>query len=139
METNASRNVLHLGRNIERIRRLQGMTQSELGRKLGVSKQAVSKMEQKEKIDEAKLPKISYALGVTVEGLKYFSDQTVFCPTPAAISAVKPPTATTPHASAPAASKPTDRYPHRSFLEPTVKLYEELIRLEKEFQRVAHN
>ncbi len=46
------------------------MTQADLGDILGVTKQAVSKMEQTEKMDDARLNEIASALGVTVEGLK---------------------------------------------------------------------
>ena len=49
METEFYTNNSHLGRKIERIRRLRGMTQTDLGELLGVTKQAISKMEQSEK------------------------------------------------------------------------------------------
>ena len=45
-------NVVHIGGKIERIRRLRGMTQTQLGGSLGVSKQAISKMEQTEQLDD---------------------------------------------------------------------------------------
>ena len=69
METieNIKSNHLHLGKKIERVRRLRGMTQTELGQLLGITKQAVSKMEQTEKIDDERLEKIASALGVTTE------------------------------------------------------------------------
>jgi transcriptional regulator with XRE-family HTH domain len=53
------------------------MTQTDLGDLLGVTKQAVSKMEQTEKIDDDKLKQVSEALGVTEEGLKKFTEETV--------------------------------------------------------------
>ncbi|WP_418637285.1 helix-turn-helix domain-containing protein [Winogradskyella sp.] len=69
---------LHRGRKIERIRKLRGMTQSELASKLGgISKQAVSKMEQSENISDDKLKEVANALGVTFEGLKDFSEEKV--------------------------------------------------------------
>jgi transcriptional regulator with XRE-family HTH domain len=69
---------LHRGRKIERIRKLRGMTQSELASKLGgISKQAVSKMEQSENISDDKLKEVANALGVTFEGLKEFSEEKV--------------------------------------------------------------
>ena len=63
METieNIKSNHLHLGKKIERLRRLRGMTQTELGQLLGITKQAVSKMEQTEKIDDERLEKIASA------------------------------------------------------------------------------
>ena len=66
-----------MGRKIERIRRLRGLTQTELGTALGITKQAVSKMEQTEKIEDEKLKTIAGALGVTEEGLKNFSEEKV--------------------------------------------------------------
>lgn len=70
METESYTNNSHLGRKIERIRRLRGMTQTDLGELLGVTKQAISKMEQSEKIDDDKLKQVADALGVTEDGLK---------------------------------------------------------------------
>jgi transcriptional regulator with XRE-family HTH domain len=77
METETYTNALHIGRKIERIRRLRGMTQTELGDLLGVTKQAVSKMEQTEKIDDEKMKQVADVLGVTEEGLKRFTEETV--------------------------------------------------------------
>lgn len=77
METKDYTNMLHMGRKIERVRRLRGMTQTELGEALNISKQAVSKMEQTEHIDGERLDGIAAALGVTVDGLKKFNEETV--------------------------------------------------------------
>jgi len=77
MDAETYTNALHIGRKIERIRRLRGMTQTELGDLLGVTKQAVSKMEQTEKIDDDKMKQVADALGVTEEGLKRFTEETV--------------------------------------------------------------
>jgi transcriptional regulator with XRE-family HTH domain len=77
MDTETYTNALHIGRKIERIRRLRGMTQTELGDLLGVTKQAVSKMEQTEKIEDEKTKQVADALGVTEEGLKKFTEETV--------------------------------------------------------------
>ena len=70
METEKYTNTIHLGRKIERVRRLRGMTQAELGDLLGITKQAVSKIEQTEKCDDERL-------GVTVDGLKSFNEETI--------------------------------------------------------------
>ena len=77
MENETYTKALHIGREIERVRRLRGMTQADLGDILGVTKQAVSKMEQTEKMDDGKLKQIAEALGVTEEGLKNFTEETV--------------------------------------------------------------
>lgn len=77
METTDYTNMLHIGRKIERVRRLRGLTQTELGDALGISKQAVSKMEQTEQMDDERIKEIAKALGVTEEGLKKFNEETV--------------------------------------------------------------
>ena len=77
MESNNNTNTLHIGRKIERIRRLRGMTQSDLGDALKITKQAVSKMEQTENVDDDRLKEIAAALGVTTEGLKSYNEETV--------------------------------------------------------------
>ena len=77
MENETFTKALHIGRKIERVRRLRGMTQADLGDILGVTKQAVSKMEQTEKMDDGKLKQVAEALGVTEEGLKNFTEETV--------------------------------------------------------------
>lgn len=77
MEKTDDGDSIHLGRKIERVRRLRGMTQTELGDLLRITKQAVSKMEQAEKFDDERLKEIASALGVTVEGLKKYNEETV--------------------------------------------------------------
>ena len=59
METESYTNNSHLGRKIERIRRLRGMTQTDLGELLGVTKQAISKMEKSEQQDDDKLKQVA--------------------------------------------------------------------------------
>ena len=44
---------------------------------MGVTKQAVSKMEQTEKVEDEKLKQVAEALGVTEDGLKKFTEETV--------------------------------------------------------------
>lgn len=67
----------HKGRKIERIRKLRGFTQTDLGDKLGITKQAISKLEQAEKINDEKLKEVAEALEVTFEGLRDFSEEKV--------------------------------------------------------------
>jgi len=52
MNTDIDHKPLHIGRNIEKIRRLRGFTQDEIGKGLNISKQAVSQIEQSEVIEE---------------------------------------------------------------------------------------
>jgi len=67
-----------IGKKIESIRNLRGLTQEELANGLGVSKQAVSKLEQSEKIEDERLSQIADVLGVTLDGLKGFREDNVF-------------------------------------------------------------
>lgn len=54
------------------------MKQDTLATELGISQQAVSKLEQSETIEEATLEKVAKVLGVTAEGIKHFTEETVF-------------------------------------------------------------
>jgi transcriptional regulator with XRE-family HTH domain len=73
MSTSTERPV-HIGRKIERIRILRGMKQETLATTLGVSQQAVSKMEASEQVDEDRLSKVAEALNVPVEAIKNFNE-----------------------------------------------------------------
>ena len=68
----------HIGRKIGRIRELRGMKQETLAEELGISQQAVSKIEQSEQIDEDKLEQIAKVLGVTKDAISNFSEENVF-------------------------------------------------------------
>jgi len=70
--------TLHIGRKISKIRELRGMKQEALAAELGISQQAVSKIEQSPEVEEESLVKIAKILGVTVEGLKHFTEDSVF-------------------------------------------------------------
>ncbi|MGI0105620.1 helix-turn-helix domain-containing protein [Salinimicrobium sp. WS361] len=76
METATKPN--HIGRKISRIRELRGMKQEALAAELGMSQQSVSHLEQSESIDDDKLEKVAKALGVTKEGIKNFSEESIF-------------------------------------------------------------
>lgn len=67
----------HLGRKVERIRRLRGLTQQELADHLKITKQAISKIEQTEKISNERLAEIAKALGVTLDGLKNYNEEKI--------------------------------------------------------------
>lgn len=67
----------HMGVKIGGARRLVGITQKDLAERLGITKQAVSKLEQTEKVDDDRLGKIADALGVSLEGLKKFNSDSV--------------------------------------------------------------
>lgn len=66
----------HHGQNIKRIRELLGVKQEALGVALGLSQQAVSQLEQKEKLeDPVVLEKVAKALGVSEEAIKNFNEK----------------------------------------------------------------
>jgi transcriptional regulator with XRE-family HTH domain len=68
----------HIGRKIERIRELRGIKQETLASGLGITQQAVSKMEQSEKIDDEKLERVAELLGVNADTIKNFNEEAVF-------------------------------------------------------------
>ncbi|HEY4325737.1 MAG TPA: helix-turn-helix transcriptional regulator [Mucilaginibacter sp.] len=67
--------TIHIGRKISRIRELRGMKQEALATELGISQQAVSKIEQSAEIEDSALDKIANALGVSVSVIKNFDDE----------------------------------------------------------------
>lgn len=69
---------LHIGRKISRIRELRGMKQEALAVELGISQQAVSKIEQSADVENDALEKIAKILGVTAEAVRNFSEEAVF-------------------------------------------------------------
>lgn len=68
----------HIGRNISRIRELRGMKQEALAEAIGLSQQTVSSIEGSEEIETKKLVEIAKILGVTVEAIENFSEESVF-------------------------------------------------------------
>ncbi len=68
----------HIGRKISRIRELRGWKQDYLAAELGVSQQAVSKMEQSANIEDDVLEKVAGVLGVPAAGIREFSEEAVF-------------------------------------------------------------
>ena len=75
METSEKTNRTHLGRKISRIRELRGMKQEALAAELGISQQAISKLEQSEEIEDSTLEKVAKVLGVSAEAIKSYSDE----------------------------------------------------------------
>ncbi len=76
METSSKPN--HIGKKISRLRELKGLKQDAIAIELGISQQAVSKLEQSETIEDDVLEKIAKVLGLTGEAIKNFNDETVF-------------------------------------------------------------
>jgi transcriptional regulator with XRE-family HTH domain len=78
MEASTKSNKVHLGRKISRIREIRGIKQDYLASELGVSQQTISKIEQSEEVEDSTLEKIATVLGVTVEGIKNFTEEAIF-------------------------------------------------------------
>ena len=77
METTTKTNKVHIGRKISRIREIRGIKQDALATELGVSQQAISKIEQSEEVEDSTLKKIATVLGLTVEGIRNFSEESI--------------------------------------------------------------
>jgi transcriptional regulator with XRE-family HTH domain len=69
--------TLHIGRKISKIRELRGMKQETLAMELGISQQAISKIEQSADVEDAALEKIAKVLGVPADAIKNFNDDAV--------------------------------------------------------------
>lgn len=78
METSTKPQANHIGRKISRIRELRGIKQEALAFDLGISQQAISKIEKSETVDEEILERISKLLGVEKEAIKNFNEEAVF-------------------------------------------------------------
>lgn len=70
--------TLHIGRKISKLRELRGMKQETLATELGISQQAISKIEQSAEVDEDALAKIANVLGLTPDAVKAFTEEAVF-------------------------------------------------------------
>lgn len=77
MDIKEKTSARHLGRKVSRIRELLGIKQESLATQLGISQQAVSKLEQSEQIEDITLERIAIALGVKTEAIRNFSEEAV--------------------------------------------------------------
>lgn len=77
MDTLVKNKSFPIGKKVERIRKLRGLTQEEVGLGLGISKQAVSKLEQSDSIEVERLDQIAKVLGVTKDGLINFNEDAI--------------------------------------------------------------
>src|SRR5260221_5485635 len=66
--------IIHEGRNVKRIREMLGIKQDALAFDLGISQQAISLLEQKEKIDDKILGDVAKILKVPVDAIKNFNE-----------------------------------------------------------------
>lgn len=65
----------HLGKKITRLRELRNIKQETLADALGISQQAVSKLEQSEMIEDTTLDRVAKALGVTSDAIRNFDEE----------------------------------------------------------------
>lgn len=65
----------HLGKKITRLRELRNIKQESLAETLGISQQAVSKLEQSEVIEDTTLERVAKALGVTADAIRNFDEE----------------------------------------------------------------
>ena len=70
MEASNKTLKVHIGRKVGRLREIRGIKQEAIAQELGVTQQAVSKLEQSEFIEDEVLEKIAKVLGVTSEDRK---------------------------------------------------------------------
>jgi len=69
--------TLHIGRKISKIRELRGMKQETLAAELGISQQAISKIEQSAEVEDEALERIAKVLGLPAEAIKKFNEEAV--------------------------------------------------------------
>ncbi len=65
----------HVGRNLQKVRVYLGVKQDALATDVGMSQQAISKIEQQEEIEDESLKKVAEALGVSPELIKNFDEE----------------------------------------------------------------
>ena len=64
-----------MGRKVRSVRELRGKKQETMAEELGISQQAVSKLEQSEHIEDETLERIAGVLDVSVEAIKNFNEE----------------------------------------------------------------
>ncbi|WP_044117677.1 helix-turn-helix domain-containing protein [Alkaliflexus imshenetskii] len=69
---------VHHGRNIKRLREMLGVKQEYMARELNLTQQAISKLEQKDVVEDDILDKISKVLNVPVDAIKNLNEEATF-------------------------------------------------------------
>lgn len=78
VKNNQKEKAMHLGRNVSKLRELKGIKQEEFAKLLKITQQAVSKLENRQEIDDETIEKIAEKLGFTPDSIKEFNpDATV--------------------------------------------------------------
>ena len=71
----ATKPRIHHGNNIKRLRDILGIKQDIIASELGLTQQTVSKLEQKEQIDDETLQKVAGILHIPIDAIKNFNDE----------------------------------------------------------------
>lgn len=74
-DTMTSEYKIHHGRNIKRLREMLGIKQETIAAELNITQQTMSKLEQKEQIEDETLEKVARVLKVPVDSIKKFTDE----------------------------------------------------------------
>lgn len=69
---------VHQGKNVKRLREMLGVKQEELAIALNTNQQGISRLEQKEEIDDDTLDKIATTLKVPTEAIKNMTDEATY-------------------------------------------------------------
>ena len=75
METSFDTKKRNDGYATKRLREILGVKQEDLAEKLGITQQAISKIEQSEILKDEQLEKIAAALNIPVDAIKNFSEE----------------------------------------------------------------
>ncbi|MCZ8216872.1 MAG: helix-turn-helix transcriptional regulator [Cyclobacteriaceae bacterium] len=124
MET-TSKAPRHVGRRIGRIREMLGVKQETLAEQMGITQQAVSKLEQSEELEEKTLERVAKALGVPAKAIENFNEESVF-------NIISNTFHNTSSDQSTLISSSLNYYPTFNTIEKIVDLYERLIQAEKE-------
>ncbi len=75
MERRRAVNKTHLGYNVKRIRGIIGVKQEVLAERMGLSQQSVSKLENRENLDNETVTKVAKALNIPSEAILNFTNE----------------------------------------------------------------
>lgn len=75
MEISTKSPSQHIGRKIARMREILGIKQEALAQELGISQQAVSRLEQSENLEDERLEEVAKVLGVPAKAIENFNEE----------------------------------------------------------------
>ncbi|MDR0863829.1 MAG: helix-turn-helix transcriptional regulator [Candidatus Symbiothrix sp.] len=110
--------TIHHGQNIKRLREMLGVKQDTIAVGLSMTQQAMSKLEQKEQIDDEILEKVSKILNIPADAIKNFNDESAINVIANTINAAN--------------VAPFCHQPIFNPIEKIVELYERMLKIEQE-------